>query len=220
MLRDTERSADPTRARILDAALDLFGERGPTGTTVRDIAARARVNVAAISYHFGGKDELYRAVATHVTELIHGRILEQAGDHLSALPADPAGALRALEALIETIVDVIVGPEEMRRAARFILREQMQPTAAFEIFYGTLSRLHLAACRFLGRAAGVDPDSAETKLRVFLLVGQVIFVRVAEAAVRRRLEVERYDAAFLSELKALVRQNVRAAVVAAREHAA
>ena len=58
-----DRSAEGTRARILDAALDLFGERGLTGTTVRDIAARAKVNVAAISYHFGGKDELYRAVA-------------------------------------------------------------------------------------------------------------------------------------------------------------
>ena len=64
MVQDTgDRSAEGTRARILDAALDLFGERGLTGTTVRDIAARAKVNVAAISYHFGGKDELYRAVA-------------------------------------------------------------------------------------------------------------------------------------------------------------
>ena len=66
MLEKTEKPGDPTRARILDAALDLFGERGLTGTTVRDIAARAKVNVAAISYHFGGKDELYRAVAEMV----------------------------------------------------------------------------------------------------------------------------------------------------------
>jgi AcrR family transcriptional regulator len=58
----TKSPAD-SRQRILEAALDLFGERGLTGTTVRDIAAAAKVNVAAISYHFGGKDELYRAVA-------------------------------------------------------------------------------------------------------------------------------------------------------------
>ena len=66
MRKQSERSPDATRERILEAALDLFGERGLTGTTVRDIAQRAKVNVAAISYHFGGKDELYRAVATTV----------------------------------------------------------------------------------------------------------------------------------------------------------
>jgi AcrR family transcriptional regulator len=211
------RSGDPTRARILDAALDLFGERGPSGTTVRDIARRASVNVAAISYHFGGKDELYRAVATDLTALIHDRVLESAGPYLATLPETPAAAGQALEALLETIVDVIVGPEEMRRVARFILREQMEPTEAFEIFFGTLSRLHLAGCRFLGMAAGVDPEAEATKLRVFLLVGQVIFLRVAEAAVRRRLGRDGYDAAFLDEVKGLVRQSARAAIAAARE---
>jgi TetR/AcrR family transcriptional regulator, regulator of cefoperazone and chloramphenicol sensitivity len=217
VLEKAEKPVDPTRERILDAALDLFGERGPSGTTVRDIAKRANVNVAAISYHFGGKDELYRAVATHVTGLIHGRVMAGAGRYLSTLPASPAAAFEALQALLETIVDVIVGPEEMRRVARFILREQMEPTEAFEIFYGTLSRLHLAACRFLGMAAGVDSESDDTKMRVFLLIGQVIFLRVAEAAVRRRLDMGGYDAAFLAEVKALVRQNARSAVEAARK---
>jgi AcrR family transcriptional regulator len=219
VLEKTEKSGDPTRERILDAALDLFGERGPAGTTIREIARRADVNVAAISYHFGGKDELYRAVATHVTGLIQGRIMERAGAALATLPADPQAAGRALEALLETVVDVIVGPEEMRRVARFILREQMEPTAAFEILYGTFSRLHLAASRFFGMAAGVDPESADTRLRVFLLVGQVIFLRVAEAAVRRRLDRDGYDAAFLGEVKALLRQNARDAVAAARRGA-
>lgn len=208
---------DGARHRILDAALDLFGERGPTGTTVRDIAARAKVNVAAISYYFGGKDELYRAVATEITESIQSRILERAGPLLATLPSDPAAATAALVGLMQTVVDVIVGPEEMRRAARVILREQMQPTFAFEVFYGTLSRLHLAACRLFARAAGTDVESEETKLRVFLLVGQAIFLRVAEAAVRRRLEIDRYDDAFLDEVKAVLGQNVRAAVAAARE---
>ena len=69
-----EKTIQGTRERILDAALDLFGERGLTGTTVRDIAARAKVNVAAISYHFGGKDELYRAVAETVIGGIEARV--------------------------------------------------------------------------------------------------------------------------------------------------
>jgi AcrR family transcriptional regulator len=51
-----------TRTRLLNAAARLFAERGFAKVTVRDICERARANVAAVNYHFGGKDGLYRAV--------------------------------------------------------------------------------------------------------------------------------------------------------------
>jgi len=212
--------ANATRERILDAALDLFGERGLTGSTVRDIAARAKVNVAAISYHFGGKEELYRAVARMVTETIEGRVRSRAAGVLAAPPADAAAAEAALGTLLETVVDVIVGPAEMRRVARFVIREQMQPTAAFEILFGTFSRLHLVACRLLATAAGLDPEAAETRLRVFLLIGQAIFLRIAEAAVLRRMGLTQYDETFLAGVKAILRQNLHAILAAAREQPA
>ena len=206
-----------TRERILDAALDLFGERGFTGVTVRDIAARAHVNVAAISYHFGGKAGLYRAVAEMVIGGIEPRIRARAAGAIEAPPSDPAAALAALETLVGTIVDVIVGPPEMRRVARFVIREQMQPTAAFDVLFGTMSRLHMIACRLFAAAAGLEPESAETRLRVFLLIGQAIFLRIAEAAVLRRMELDHYDESFLAEVKALLTQNLRAVVAAVRE---
>lgn len=215
--RKAKLATESPRERILDAALDLFGERGLTGTTVRDIAARAKVNVAAISYHFGGKDELYRAVAGMVIGSIESRVRDRVASLLDKPPRDPEGALGALEDFASAIVDVIVGPQEMRRVARFIIREQMQPTFAFEILYGVLTRLHSASTRLFALAAGLEPDGAEAKLRVFLMIGQVLFLRIAEAAVLRRMELERYDEAFLAAVKKLVRQNVRAMVTAARE---
>jgi AcrR family transcriptional regulator len=218
MVRKTTKTpAVGPRERILDAALDLFGERGLTGTTVRDIAARAQVNVAAISYHFGGKDKLYRAVAGTVIGSIEARVRDRIGHVLDRPPADAEGALAALENLAATMIDVIVGPEEMRRVARFIIREQMQPTVAFEILFGVMTRLHGAATNLVALATGRPPESREAMLRVFLLLGQVLFLRIAEAAVLRRMNIKRYDEAFLGEVKALVRQNVRAMVAAAKE---
>jgi AcrR family transcriptional regulator len=214
-----DRSPDATRARILDAALDLFGERGLTGTTVRDIAARAGVNVAAISYHFGGKEELYRAVARMLTERIEGRVAARAAGVMASPPVDPASAEAALETLLETIVDVIVGPPEMRRIARFIIREQMQPTEAFEILFGTFSRLHAIVCRLFALAAGLDPEAPETRLRVFMMIGQAVFLRIAEAAVLRRMQLDHYDEAFLASVKATLKQNLRAVLTNLREPA-
>lgn len=54
-------SAD-TRERILDAAERLFARDGFSGATLRGITQAARVNLAAVNYHFGGKEALYRDV--------------------------------------------------------------------------------------------------------------------------------------------------------------
>src|SRR5947208_5281397 len=51
-----------TRSRILDGAEELFGERGLDRVSIRDITRKARVNLAAINYHFGSKEDLIAAV--------------------------------------------------------------------------------------------------------------------------------------------------------------
>src|SRR6516165_559231 len=56
------RPSDITRECILKAAERLFADRGYEETSIRAIVAKARVNQAAINYHFGGKDGLYREV--------------------------------------------------------------------------------------------------------------------------------------------------------------
>ena len=56
------RPSEITRERILKAAERLFAERGYEATSIRAIVAKARVNQAAINYHFAGKDGLYREV--------------------------------------------------------------------------------------------------------------------------------------------------------------
>ena len=53
------RPAEYTRQSIMKAAVQLFAEKGYQRASVRDIVAKARVNQAAINYHFKGKDGLY-----------------------------------------------------------------------------------------------------------------------------------------------------------------
>src|SRR3954469_883038 len=51
-----------TRTRILDVAEELFSEQGFDRVSIRDITRKARVNLAAINYHFGSKEELIAAI--------------------------------------------------------------------------------------------------------------------------------------------------------------
>ena len=57
--RQQRPSANGTRERILDAALDLFADRSYEGATTRDIAARAGVTQPLLNYHFHSKDDLW-----------------------------------------------------------------------------------------------------------------------------------------------------------------
>ena len=58
------RGPTATKERILDAAEALFMEHGFEATSLRAITAAAGVNLAAVNYHFGSKEELFQAVLT------------------------------------------------------------------------------------------------------------------------------------------------------------
>jgi len=70
-----EKEGEPARARILQAAADLFAEDGYKATSVRRICEAARVNVAMVNYYFHSKEEL------HLAAFDHARALARASDH-------------------------------------------------------------------------------------------------------------------------------------------
>ncbi len=62
-------SAEDTNTRILDAALDLFYQRGYDGTTTRAIAEGAGVNEVTLFRNFGSKENIFMAVVKRETEI-------------------------------------------------------------------------------------------------------------------------------------------------------
>ena len=74
----SRRGGDVTAARILDAAEELFAERGYAGTTLRDVAGRVGVRNPSIYNHFAGKEALYQAVLERVV----GPVLELSLIHI------------------------------------------------------------------------------------------------------------------------------------------
>lgn len=104
---------DPVRQRLLTAARELFAQRGYEGTSVRDITARAKANLAAITYHFGSKEALFHEVLRGLAEPLVEAVtraaqgpgtplqriemaLRGANDHVQANPWAPPVMLREL----------------------------------------------------------------------------------------------------------------------------
>ncbi|HLJ00909.1 MAG TPA: TetR/AcrR family transcriptional regulator [Bradyrhizobium sp.] len=118
--------SDQTRSSILEAAERLYAERGFADVTLRDIVAAADVNLAAVNYHFGSKDEL-------IAELFMTRGLATNRERLNELKAaEAAGGGRAdIEAILRALVGPTLrgclGPDNERStAARFMIRASIE----------------------------------------------------------------------------------------------
>ena len=88
-----------TKARILDAAETLFMEHGFEATSLRLITAAAGVNLAAVNYHFGSKEELFQAVLTCRLDPMNQARVALLERYERAAAPDPLPAERILAAL-------------------------------------------------------------------------------------------------------------------------
>lgn len=186
---------DGTREKLLLAALELFGQYGFEGVSTRKLAERAGVNLQAINYYFGNKRGLYNAVADYLMGRLQARVgerrkivLERFAEAKSGgRPIDAAEARAILIAVGESLL-TLFADDESAVWVRYMVREQAEPTEAFDRIYSGFMQPMLAAVRHLvGILIEADPDSVRVRLRTLSLVGSLIIYRVGRASILREM---------------------------------
>jgi AcrR family transcriptional regulator len=155
-----------TKDRILDTAERLIGERGYTATSLRQVITEAGVNLAAVHYHFGSKEELLDAVvARKVTPVNEDRIawLERVE---AAAGSGPLRVEDVLEAFFLPTAAVAGRSPEFVRLMGRMLTEGMLPRIVEKHFRATALRFIAG----LGRAVPELPQD-ELMWRVHFMVG-------------------------------------------------
>ncbi len=109
-----------TIERMLEAATQLFAERGFSGVSVKELAEAASVNIASISYHFGGKEKLYMAVMERQFAAID--------EILQPLAQTDISAVEAIRLIGELSLQV---HEECPYFNRLMLSENVNPNAFY-----------------------------------------------------------------------------------------
>jgi AcrR family transcriptional regulator len=201
-----------TDSRLLDVAIDHFARFGLAGASTRAIAKDAETPMSSITYHFGGKDGLYLAAAERVAERM-GELLAPAiaaAMHACRLGCSRADAREAMRSVFNHLVLVLVGAET-QSMARFIAREQAEPTEAFGRIYDRMMAPMLGHVAFLLKViAGRGLGEQEARVRSMALFGQVLVFQVARETTLRGAGWKSIGATELGVVKAIVMEHLDA----------
>ena len=165
-------AVDDARLRLQQAGLRLFAAQGYTRTSTRELAEAASVNVAAISYYFGDKAGLYRAV-----------FFGPQGSDVEAVLAGFAGPGLTLAQVLRGFFEAFLAPlregDQMRLCMKLRFREMLEPTGlwAEEIHKG-IKPMHDALAAVLARHLGLAAPDLEVQRLAVCLAGLGVHLHV------------------------------------------
>ena len=172
------RPSEYTRQNVMKAAIALFAERSYDGTSIRAIVSKARVNQAAINYHFKGKEGLYFEVLKVAFE---GYLRLDNFDlrRLKDMPRE-----EALRSFVHQQLRPLLARDQMSRYIRIFAWENVRPSKVLTNFVSTGAMPFLASATELVRHfLPADTSDQERHVRRRLADGSVQRIRAQSRAV-------------------------------------
>ena len=156
-----------TRHRLLEAAGDIFAQKGYHNATVRDICRRARSNVAAVNYYFGNKRRLYAAVLQYAHRCALQKHPPDQGLPAGAPPQD------RLKAFVRSLLQRLFDKGKPAWHHKLMAREIIEPTGALEsLVRHSIKPQYEALSRIIEELLGNHAPPEEVRACTNSVVGQ------------------------------------------------
>ena len=207
-------ASDDTRQRLLAAGLSVFSQHNYESATTRMIAEQAGVNLAAIPYHFGGKEGLYRATIQSIVDQFRAQILPTVQQLRLTAELQQLSQTEAIDCLCQFLshfIAEIVAFNAPRSWLRLGFSDDNAPIQAFDVIYeGIICPIHDAVGLLVGGILNLPPQSAEVILRTHALMGQVIAFHLSREAVLKRLSQTDLTPDDVRLIQVIIEDHVRA----------
>lgn len=176
---------EATPERIIEAAGEVFADKGFERATVREICRRGKANLAAINYHFGDKRRLY----IEAVKRAHRNRIKQ-----FPLPEWQPGTPpeKRLADFVLTLLRRVISPGGSQWEGELMIREIMQPTDACQELVREYIGPHFAALGSIVEELLPDATPEKRHLVAFSIVGQCLHYRLAEPVIRLLVSNEEY----------------------------
>jgi len=170
--------SNETRQRLLEAAAEVFADGGYRRATIANICRRAGANIAAVNYHFGGKQELYAAVFEYAQR--------RASTEDTAAVDEAAPPEDRLRAHVATFVGRLLDPRRPAWIARLLAHELIEPTQVLDRLVRNRMRAnHQLIASAIRELLGPDATPETVRLCTLSVVSQCVFYRNSAAVVTR-----------------------------------
>ena len=184
-----------TRQHLLEAAGQVFADAGYRAATVREICERAGANIAAVNYHFGDKEQLYRAV---LQETYQSAVKKYPADY--GLRAN-ATAEERLRAFVHSLLLRIFSEGPSARHGKLMAREMMEPTGALDaIVREDIRPMSALLVSIVSELLGAGADDATKRLCANSVVSQALFYHHCRPVVVRLHPDLKFDRAGIERL--------------------
>ena len=206
---------EETRARIIRTAIALFGEKGFSGVTTREIAARAEVPAPSLQYYFDNKEGLYAACMEDI-QAEASRAVAPALARLEELLAQEADIDRLIDAYCavqESLADFLFAIPDADSRALFIARQRLPTRPALakpDPKNSPGKRIHERCIAVIRRIAGDDIAPEEIRLIATTIGGQLLIVHLMREHIGDLLGWKDITPAQVGELKRVVRRQTTA----------
>lgn len=170
-----------TKQKIILATMNIIAEEGLEKTTVRKIASRAGVNIAAVNYHFGGKDAVINQSFAAVTGELR--------DSFQYLKDTDRPALTNLSMFINKYIDIMCKyPDLLKNAIDMVIRGRITDGQADYLTF--LRTEGIEAIKSILKRIRPDLDQLQVDLRALQLISEISYPFLLGDLTREMLEVD------------------------------
>lgn len=184
-----------TEQRLIEAAGEVFAEKGFRAATIREIIQRAKANIAAVNYHFGDKEGLYAAVFRCARQAC-----EEKYPFIDAA-AEGASPRERLHRLVKSLLLRLLDRGRPAWQWQLMAREMLEPTMVLDEMVQNAIRPEFEIfAKVVCDITGLGRGERRVRWCVGSVIGQALFYRHAHSVVQRLHPEQRFDPKDIEEL--------------------
>lgn len=195
-----------TKEKIIKTAIYEFAVNGYEPTATRDILAKAKANVAAISYYFGNKSGLYAEVLKRILVCINEKFEKEMADYQKLLPLkpNPEQSEDLLKRFIKGFVELFCSDRLTTAMCMIFVREYVEPSASFKaILQGVNVQYRQIFVDLLVDANGGKMSYKEAVLQVVMLFSSIFMLVSRKKIILDAMQWKEYTESSVQEILAV-----------------
>ncbi|MBU1626352.1 CerR family C-terminal domain-containing protein, partial [bacterium] len=181
-----------TKKSLLEAAGNIFAQKGYNAATVREISKSAKANLASINYYFGDKKKLYYAVIKDALDYALEKFPPNMGIDETVLPE------KKLHTFVRSFLLRILDDGRPSWHGKLLTREISEPTSALDLIVEEIFKpLHRRLSSIVGELLDMSKIDSKIRFCTFSIIGQCLFYCHSRSVIMKiysmKLELEEIE---------------------------